>query len=445
MSNDIRPAQSATQFEAIITSSSETEIESKSEINKVAKNDATDINPPKTSNITINKSVHVDKLGSNSAYLTPDLVNLHQPSFGNDGFLQDVSPGIFSMRTVSTSALNDGLYWDSSNNENIGHMNKFTSNLQKVKTDATPLNKIYDITEGTTLAMESQIVHGSEDSRLSTYNNQLTKMDINKVSPLFKTPMAPQIDEAAQMLRSEIYQIPNFVGRKPLPVTRNISPMNSTIHKENPEETSSPFSQEFPASSSPIKLCAYKKHPTDSGNVYMDNPFMLSGGMSPIKIRDHTNDYSNINRWATESEASFGGSDIEKDRAESPHPDIPNSMEKEMPFQHAYHDSSISLNLRAPKFTEVFSIWKIIVVLLTCIIMPPFFYIIYYADRGGISSRMIYKLILNKEYLRDPLNNFYWDVDITWFKKLCFWLGLLELLIISACICIGFGVGLTRD
>lgn len=74
----------------------------------------------------------------------------------------------------------------------------------------------------------------------------------------------------------------------------------------------------------------------------------------------------------------------------------------------------------------------------------PLFYIIYYAGRGGMSDEQAERLILKDAYLQDPLRGFYWDVDITWFKKLCFYLGTVELFLVIACICIGFAVGLSK-
>ena len=344
-------------FEAIITPSSETDSnnesttsdKTKAETNNVLKSDTRDTHLLKTSRVSINKSLHDDNFGRSSVYLTPDLENLHQPSFSNDGILQDVSPGIFSVRTVSTSALNDKLYWDNNNNQNIGQTNNSNLNFIKVDTDATPLNKIYDITEGTTLGVESNNINDSEYSQLSKFNNQLAKTDKNKSSPLFKTQMAPQIDEAAQMLKSEIYQIPNFVGKQSVSMNRKLSHLNDSILQTRPKVLFHPVLPALSTDVSPIRFRTYEKHPSDSGSIYIDSPAVPSEERSPNEVNGDANEYTNKNKLSNEYDDSFHDFDFENDKAESPLPDIPNSMEKHMPFQYTDYDSLSSHHPMAPQ------------------------------------------------------------------------------------------------
>lgn len=52
---------------------------------------------------------------------------------------------------------------------------------------------------------------------------------------------------------------------------------------------------------------------------------------------------------------------------------------------------------------------------------------------------------MNYEHRIGLLKGFEWDIDVQWFRTLCFVLGCIEMLAIFASIGIGFGVGIIRE
>ena len=136
---------------------------------------------------------------------------------------------------------------------------------------------------------------------------------------------------------------------------------------------------------------------------------------------------------------------IEEDMAETSKISIPDDNEKYNLTQHISYDSKSSFDSDYLNFHDVYSSSKIISVILVCMIIPPLFFIIGFSSGESRSDYRILRLIIRRELVFELVNGFQLDFDISWFRKLCVWLGLLELVSILVCIGVGFGVGLTRE
>ena len=82
--------------------------------------------------------------------------------------------------------------------------------------------------------------------------------------------------------------------------------------------------------------------------------------------------------------------------------------------------------------------------LLLCVVCPPLFFMVGMGPKGGVDDYHLLKLVLNKEHRASLLEGFIWDVDVVWIRTGCLIMGVAELLVASACIGIGFGIGLRR-
>lgn len=115
---------------------------------------------------------------------------------------------------------------------------------------------------------------------------------------------------------------------------------------------------------------------------------------------------------------------------------------QDMRIQHLDSDSVKSFDSQVNRFHDVYSISRILLLLLCCIILPPLFFMIGIGNKGGISNYKLMRMVMNSHHRIGLLKGFIWDIDITWLRKLCLALGIIELLIIAALIGVGFGVGL---
>ena len=95
-------------------------------------------------------------------------------------------------------------------------------------------------------------------------------------------------------------------------------------------------------------------------------------------------------------------------------------------------------------FREIYSIQRIALMLLLCIVCPPLFFMVGMGPKGGVDDYHLLKLVLNKEHRASLLEGFIWDVDVVWIRTGCLIMGVAELLVASACIGVGFGIGLRR-
>ncbi|KOG99539.1 Bud9p [Saccharomyces eubayanus] len=116
-----------------------------------------------------------------------------------------------------------------------------------------------------------------------------------------------------------------------------------------------------------------------------------------------------------------------------------------IPIQRIDTSSIHSYDSQTRGFSEVYSISRIMVTLCTCVLIPPLFFFFSIDGNNGISNYRLMRMIMNHEHRIGLLKGFEWDIDIKWFRTLCFILGCIELLAIFAGIGIGFGVGVTRE
>lgn len=113
--------------------------------------------------------------------------------------------------------------------------------------------------------------------------------------------------------------------------------------------------------------------------------------------------------------------------------------------QYIDNGSMQSFDSQEYKFMEVFNCWKILSWFILGLIVPPFFFIVGYgADNGLLNDFNLLKMILNKEHRINLLEGFVWNIDLHNFRRLCIYIGIIEIVIIFACMTVGFAVGLTR-
>lgn len=110
---------------------------------------------------------------ASSSYLTLNPIDQGKSTFQNGGILPDSSPGIFSVKTISTSALNDMLYWDNST-DIINNKTNPRKNSEISNGDISVPNRIYEISGNATL---------QSDSKLSRIVTSDVKRDVNMVTP----------------------------------------------------------------------------------------------------------------------------------------------------------------------------------------------------------------------------------------------------------------------
>ncbi|CAI4063289.1 hypothetical protein SUVZ_07G2810 [Saccharomyces uvarum] len=116
-----------------------------------------------------------------------------------------------------------------------------------------------------------------------------------------------------------------------------------------------------------------------------------------------------------------------------------------IPIQRIDTSSIQSYDSETHGFSEVYSISRIIITLCTCVLIPPLFFFFSMDGNSGISNYRLMRMIMNHEHRIGLLKGFEWDIDLKWFRKLCFILGCIELLAIFAGIGIGFGVGINKE
>lgn len=115
------------------------------------------------------------------------------------------------------------------------------------------------------------------------------------------------------------------------------------------------------------------------------------------------------------------------------------------PIQHIDTESIHSFDSQNGGFWSIFSLTRIISIVIICLLIPPFFFMIALGEKGGVSNYRIMRMIMNTEHRLGLYKGFIWDVDVNWFRMLCLLVGTVEILCIFAGIAVGFGVGLTRE
>ncbi|AJR85079.1 Bud9p [Saccharomyces cerevisiae YJM1417] len=116
-----------------------------------------------------------------------------------------------------------------------------------------------------------------------------------------------------------------------------------------------------------------------------------------------------------------------------------------MPIQRIDSSSIRSFDSRIYGFSEIYSIPRVITTLCICLFVPPLFFFFSINGNNGVSNYRLMRMIMNYEHRIGLLKGFEWDIDVQWFRTLCFVLGCIEMLAIFASIGIGFGVGITRE
>lgn len=119
------------------------------------------------------------------------------------------------------------------------------------------------------------------------------------------------------------------------------------------------------------------------------------------------------------------------------------TLNDSMHIQHVNSSSIQSFDSKKHGFHDIYSIRRILGVILVCIVVPPFFFMI--ASGEGVSSYRLMRLIMNSDHRIKLMKGFIWDVDVSWFRYTCLVLGIIEALGILACIGSGLGVGITRE
>ena len=118
---------------------------------------------------------------------------------------------------------------------------------------------------------------------------------------------------------------------------------------------------------------------------------------------------------------------------------------QDIPQQRINNSSVESFDSETLEFKDIYSVRRIIVTISLCIICPVIFFMIALGSRAGINDYRIMKMILNDEHRIGLMKGFIWDVKVAWFRNLCLWLGVIEIMIIGACIGIGVGVGIRLE
>ncbi|CAI4038742.1 hypothetical protein SMKI_06G0890 [Saccharomyces mikatae IFO 1815] len=116
-----------------------------------------------------------------------------------------------------------------------------------------------------------------------------------------------------------------------------------------------------------------------------------------------------------------------------------------MPIQRIDSSSIRSYDSQLYGFSEVYSIPRVTLALCVCLLIPPLFFFFSVSGGSGISNYRLMRMIMNYEHRIGLLKGFEWDIDVHWFRTLCFVLGCIEISVIFASIGIGFGVGMTRE
>lgn len=124
--------------------------------------------------------------------------------------------------------------------------------------------------------------------------------------------------------------------------------------------------------------------------------------------------------------------------------DVTTNIRSPVYIQHIDSPSIHSFDSQSYKFWDIYSLTRVITLILICLVVPPLFFMIYVGSTCGIDDYKLMKIILNKDHRIGLFRGFIWDIDLNWLRQLSLILGSIELFLIFASVAIGFGVGLTR-
>ncbi|KAL3232507.1 Bud site selection protein 9 [Nakaseomyces bracarensis] len=115
-----------------------------------------------------------------------------------------------------------------------------------------------------------------------------------------------------------------------------------------------------------------------------------------------------------------------------------------LPIQYADIFSMRSSESNGKSFSDVYSPWRILILIIICILVPPFFFWIGLGKNCGISDFRLMKIVMSRKNRDFLYQGFIWDVDMRWLRSTCLLFGIIELLAAFTGIAVGLGVGLTR-
>ncbi|CCF58987.1 hypothetical protein KAFR_0F03910 [Kazachstania africana CBS 2517] len=297
--------------------------------------------------------------------------------------------------------------------------------------------------------------------------------EIGSHSFMYEDTIEPTIEEAYKLLKIEA-DMPmcnlSLIRSKEFEPTKFQLSMKSLKATDNAkhisalsQNTTSYATQSTNKSSKPSRITHNSSllenilvtSPTSDKTDNTRNISLLKTISSPRKLRQSTNEMHithtpKITRSQLDlmiSNINSGSYNANPTNSDSPDIiDLPNDLEKgNIPIQHIDSNSVHSYDSEKYKFTDVFSIWSIIKIITIGLIVPPVFLMIAAGSKCGFSDYRILKLILNQEHRIGLLRGFVWDVDIHWFRMLCFCIGSIEFIAILACIGVGGGVGLATE
>ncbi|KAG0663427.1 hypothetical protein C6P45_000844 [Maudiozyma exigua] len=266
---------------------------------------------------------------------------------------------------------------------------------------------------GSPLKKESRIPVTLNDSPTSRYSSttQSSSRNINRLSNasigmgIPKIPVLRRVSGPSKWARTSPTTNNGMVGRSHISTIEPRSPLQriyqTPIHSHNFENNESTNGSD--------NLVDLESHPLTTTTT---TPTLHHASVPPVNNNNNPN-------------------------GSLPYQDIP---------QQRINNSSVeSFDSETLDFKEIYSIRRIIVTMCLCIICPVIFFMIALGSRAGINDYRIMKMILNEEHRIGLMKGFIWDVKVTWFRNLCLWLGILEVMIIGACIGIGVGVGIRLE
>lgn len=122
------------------------------------------------------------------------------------------------------------------------------------------------------------------------------------------------------------------------------------------------------------------------------------------------------------------------------------NLDNSLPVQHIEDSSIQSLDSKHTKFYEIYSVWRILIVMGSCLIAPPLAFLIAFGGRERfIDDYHLMKMIMNRDHRLGLLKGFIWQIDVAWFRILCGVIGSVEVMAAITGIGVGFGVGINHE
>ncbi|CCE63591.1 hypothetical protein TPHA_0F01060 [Tetrapisispora phaffii CBS 4417] len=118
-----------------------------------------------------------------------------------------------------------------------------------------------------------------------------------------------------------------------------------------------------------------------------------------------------------------------------------------IPIQHIDSNSIYNFDSEISGYLQIYSIWRILLVVSGCILVLPLFFIIGVGkkEKKIISDYKLMKMVLNKNHRIGLMKGFHWELDLQWLRTTFLILGVIETIAIMACIAVGFSVGITSE